>query len=84
MDKCETTVNTQSRSLLEGINQVMPNLVCAFYFQNNYIDEYDPWSGIIADTTFVVQIMYHTKSKATSGQLMFGCKCPFHLLLGIY
>ena len=40
--------------------------------QNNYLDEDDPWSGILAATAFVVQSIYHTTLQATPGRLVFG------------
>ena len=46
--------------------------MCTFDLQNNYLDEDDPWSGILAATSFAVQIMCHTTLQATPGQLVFG------------
>ena len=43
-----------------------------FYLQNNYLDEDDPWSGILAATAFVVQSTYYITLQATSGHLVFG------------
>ena len=43
-----------------------------FDLQNNYLDEYDPWSGILSAADFLVQSKYHTTLQATSGQLVFG------------
>ena len=43
-----------------------------FDSQNNYLDEDDPWSGILADTDFEVQSTYHNMLKATPYQLVFG------------
>ena len=40
--------------------------------QNNYLDEDDPWSGILAATAFVVQSIYHTTLQATPVRLVFG------------
>ena len=43
-----------------------------FDLQNNYLDEDDPWSGILAATYSVLQSTYHTTLQATPGQLIFG------------
>ena len=70
--KCETTENPQSNSILERINQFIANLVHTFDLRNNHLDEDDPWSGILAATSFMVQSMYNTTFQATPGQLVFG------------
>ena len=62
----------QASYILERIHQVVPNLVLKFNLKNNYLDEDDPWSGILAATSFVVCSTYHTTLQATSGQLLFG------------
>ena len=43
-----------------------------FESQKNYLDEDDPWSGILEAAAFVVQSMYHSVLRATPGQLVFG------------
>ena len=52
--KCATTENAQLNSILEIIHQVISNLVRTYDFQNNYLDKYNPWSGILAATYFAV------------------------------
>ena len=54
------------------MNQFIVNIVCTFD-QKKYLDEDDPWSGIIAATNLSVHSMYHTMLQAMSGQLVFGC-----------
>ena len=70
--KCATTANPQVNSILEIIYQVISNLVHMFDCQNNYLYNYDPWSGILLAMDFVVQITYHTNLPATPVQLVFG------------
>ena len=41
------------------------------YLQNNYLYKDDPQAGILSDTAFVLQIMYHTNLQSTPGQLVF-------------
>ena len=55
------------------IHQVIANLVLTFDLQNNYLDEDDPWSGILSATAFVVQSMYHSTPQAMPDQLVLGC-----------
>ena len=63
--KCATTSNSQAKYMLERIHRVIENLVCKFELQNNYPDQDDPWSGIIAAMPLEVRSMYQTKLKAT-------------------
>ena len=44
-----------------------------FGLKNNYPDEERSWVGIIVDTDFLLQIMYHTMLQATTVQMVFGC-----------
>ena len=69
---CLTMSNPQENSILEIIQQVIANLVRTHDLKNNYLDEDDPWSGIIAATDFAVRNTYHTMLQATSVQLVFG------------
>ena len=44
-----------------------------FELQNNYLEEGDHWSVIIAAMFFTVCGTYHTMLQATSVKLVFGC-----------
>ena len=59
-------------SILEIIHQLISNLVHTFDLQNNYLEEDDPWSGILAATAFAVQTIYHTNLQYTPVHLVFG------------
>ena len=56
---------------MEIIHQVIANLVRMYDLKNNYLDEDDPWSGILEDGGFAVQRTYHTMLQATTGQMVF-------------
>ena len=71
--KCAITTNPQENLILERINKVIANLVHMFDSQKNYLDEDEPWAGILAATAFVVHSMYDTKLWATPGQLVLVC-----------
>ena len=58
-------------SILEIIHQVIANLVHNFDFKDNYLDENDPWSGILAVMAFAVQSTHRTTLQGTPGQLVF-------------
>ena len=49
------------------------NLVHTYDLNKNYLDEDDPWLGILAATAFAVRSMYHTTVQTMPGQLVFGC-----------
>ena len=59
-------------SVLERIHQVIANLIRTYDLQNNYLDEDNPWSGILSATDFAVRSMCRTTLKATPDQLVFG------------
>ena len=64
--------NLQANLILERIHQVLSNLECAFYLQNNYLNEYENLSNILAATDFSGCSTYHTMLQATRGQLVSG------------
>ena len=57
--------NPKSNSILERIHQVIANLVRTYDLQNINLVEDDPWSGILAATSFAAQSMYNTTLQAT-------------------
>ena len=46
--------NPKANLILEIIYQVIEKLVHTFNLQNNYLDEDDPWSGILEAINFAV------------------------------
>ena len=47
-------------------------MIRTFELETNYLDEDDPWKGILSATAFAVRSTYHTTLKKTPGQLVFG------------
>ena len=47
-------------------------MIRTFELEENYLDDDDPWKGILAATAFAVRSTYHTTLQATPGQLVFG------------
>ena len=74
-----TTRNPQANSIVERIHQVIGNMIRTFELENNYLDEEDPWRGIISATAFAIRSTVHTTSKKTPGQLTFGRDMIFNL-----
>ena len=52
--------------------QVIENLVLMFDLQDNYLNEDDPWEGIITANDVDVQNLYHTKLQSMTIQLVLG------------
>ena len=51
--------NPLVNSVLGKNHQVLVILSCMVYFQNNYLDEEDPWLDILTATYFAVQSTHH-------------------------
>ncbi len=67
-----TVRNPQSNAIVERIHQVIGNIIRTFELESNYLDDDDPWSGILSATAFAVRSTYHTTLKHSPGQLVFG------------
>ena len=67
-----TVRNPQANSIIERVHQVIGNMIRTFELEDNYLDETDPWKGILTATAFAVRSTLHTTLKKTPGQLVFG------------
>jgi transposase InsO family protein len=67
-----TVRNPQANAIIERIHQVIGNMIRTFELEDNYLDEEDPWKGILSATAFAVRSTLHTTLKQTPGQLVFG------------
>ena len=65
-----TTRSSQSNAIIERIHQKIINIICKFDVSN--IVNNNPWSGILAATTFAVRATYHTTLQASPMHLVFG------------
>ena len=74
-----TVRNPQANAIVERIHQTIGNLVRSFEIQDNYVDEKDPWIGILTSTAFAVRSTYHTTLQKTPGQLIFGRNMIFNI-----
>ena len=66
-----TVRNPQANAIVKRIHQVIGNIIRTFELEDNYLDEEDPWKGILSATTFAVRSTYHTTLQKTPGQLVF-------------
>ena len=67
-----TVRNPQANAIVERIHQVIGNIIQTFELENNYLDEENPWKGILSTTAFAVRSTFHTTLQITPGQLVFG------------
>ena len=67
-----TVRNPQASAIVERIHQVIGNIIRTFELEDNYLDEDDPWKGILSATAFAVRSTYHTTLQKSPGQLVFG------------
>ena len=74
-----TTRNPQANAIIERVHQVIGNIVRTFELQDNYLDEENPWKGILSATAFAVRSTYHTTLKQSPGQIVFGCDMIFNI-----
>ena len=64
--------NPQANFVLERIHQVIGNMIKTFrIYDREYLDEQNPWSGILSAIMFGIRATYHTTLEATPMQLVF-------------
>ena len=68
-----TVRNPQANAIVERIHQVVIGIIIrTFELEDNYLDEDNPWKGILSATAFSVRSTFHTTLRQTPGQLVFG------------
>ena len=67
-----TVRNPQANAVVERTHQVIGNIIRTFELETNYLDEDNPWKGILSATAFAVRSTFHTSLQSTPGQLVFG------------
>ena len=68
-----TTRNPQANAIVERVHQTIGNMIRNFeLYDNDGIDDDDPWSGILATVMAAVRSTYLTITQATPMQLVFG------------
>jgi hypothetical protein len=67
-----TVRNPQANAIVEQVHQVIGNIICTFELESNFLDDNDPWKGILSATAFAVQSTFHMTLQNTPGHLVFG------------
>jgi hypothetical protein len=62
-----TVRNPQANAIVERVHQVIGNIIRTFELESNYLDEDDPWKGILSATAFAVRSTFHTTLRNTPG-----------------
>ena len=68
-----TSENTMSNAELEQIHQVLGNLLQTCNITQSYIDEENPWLGILYSAAFVIGSTTERLKGYSTVQLIFGC-----------
>jgi hypothetical protein len=75
--------NPQTNAIVQRAHQVIGNIIRIFELEleleSNYLDENDPWKGILSATAFAVRSNFHTSLQSTPGQLVFGRDMIFNI-----
>ena len=74
-----TTQNPQTNAIIERIHQTLGNIIRTFELQENYLDNEDPWPGILSAAAFAIHATYHTTTQKSPGQLVFGRDMIFNI-----
>ena len=74
-----TVRNPQANAIVERVHQVLGNMVRTFDLENNYLDEDNPFKGILSAAAFAIRSTYHTTLQKSPGQLVFGRDMIFNV-----
>ena len=64
---------------IEFTKQLVTSLIRTFELHENYLDEDDPWKGILPAAAFTIRATYHTTLQKSPGQLIFGRDMIFNI-----
>ena len=69
-----TTANPQANAVVERIHQVIGNMLRTMSLEDMYLlpPPYDPFAGVISAIGYAIRSTWHTTTRATPGQLVFG------------
>ena len=64
--------NLQANSTIDILHQELGNLIRTYNLHEIYVDDADPFMGILEAASFVERSTYHRTKEKTPGQLVFG------------
>ena len=64
--------NPQANAIVEIPHQTIGNINLTFEIQQMYLDNENPWEGILSSTMFAIWSTVHTTTQHTPSQLVFG------------
>lgn len=68
-----TKRNPQANAIIERVHQTIANIIRVHeLYEDDGLDEDDPFTGILTATMFAMRATYHTTMQATPTQLVFG------------
>ncbi len=70
---------SQSNAICKRVHQVIGNIIRTFELQTNYLDEGNPWKGILSATAFAIRCTCHTTLHSSPGRLIFGRDLIFNI-----
>ena len=59
----DSSGNPQSNETVKIIHKFLGNLICTYNLHDTYVDDAEPWMGILATAAFTVQSTYHRTKK---------------------
>jgi transposase InsO family protein len=62
-----TVRNPQANAIVERVHHIIGNIIRTFELESNYLDEDDPWKGMLSATAFTVRSTFHTSLQSTPG-----------------
>jgi hypothetical protein len=76
-----TIRNPQANAIVERVHhQGIGTIIRTFEeLESNYLDEEDPWKGILSAAAFAVRSTFHTTLRNTPGELVFGRDMIFNI-----
>ena len=83
--KAITVRNPWANAIVERIYQVIGNIIRAFELEDNYLDEDQPWQGILSAMAFAVWSLLATLQQTPGKWWEFGHEMIFnakHMVIG--
>ena len=69
---CDSISVTNTQAIVGRLHQTIGNIIRTFKIQEMYLDNENPWEGILSSTMFTIRSMVHTTQHSTLLQLAFG------------